>query len=319
MPDKYRPRRSCLSVPASSERFIAKARDLPADEVFLDLEDAVAPAAKDAARRQAVAALTSGSWRAGIRAVRVNDATTAWAYQDVVALAEGAGDALDVIVLPKVTDPGHIVWLDLLLTQLERATGRDRDPIGIDAQIEDARGLARVEAIAAASGRLEALVFGPADFMASVGMPSLSVGQADTGYAGDAFHYPLMRILVAARAHGLQAIDGPYVKVRDTEGFRRAAASVAALGFDGKWVLHPDQIAAANETFTPGQADYDRAELILDAYDHATTVDERGAVMLNDEMIDEAMRKMALRVALKGRAAGLERQESFTPPTPPSP
>jgi citrate lyase subunit beta/citryl-CoA lyase len=314
MADRYRPRRSCLSVPASSERFIAKARDLPADEVFLDLEDAVAPAAKDEARGNAVAALTSGSWRAGIRGVRVNDATTPWAYRDVVALAEDAGDALDVIVLPKVTEPGHIVWLDLLLTQIERAIGRDGDPIGIDAQIEDAGGLAGVEAIAAASGRLESLVFGPADFMASIGMPSLSVGQADSGYAGDAFYYPLMRILVAARAHGLQAIDGPYVKVRDVDGFRRAAGSVAALGFDGKWVLHPDQIAAANETFTPRQADYDHAELVLDAYDHATTVDQRGAVMLNDEMIDEAMRKMALRVALKGRAAGLERQESFTPP-----
>jgi citrate lyase subunit beta/citryl-CoA lyase len=315
MADRYRPRRSCLSVPASSERFIAKARDLPVDEVFLDLEDAVAPAAKDDARRHAVAALTSGSWRAGLRAVRINDVTTPWAYQDVVALVEGAGAALDVIILPKVTDPGHLVWLDLLLTQAERATGRDGDPIGIDAQIEDAPGLAAVEAIAAASGRLESLVFGPADFMASIGMPSLTVGQADSGYAGDAFYYPLMRILIAARAHGLQAIDGPYVKVRDADGFRRAAGSVAALGFDGKWVLHPDQVTAANETFTPRQADYEHAELVLDAYDHATTVDQRGAVMLNDEMIDEAMRKMALRIALKGRAAGLERQESFTPPT----
>ena len=314
MPATYRPRRSCLSVPASSERFIAKARDLPADEVFLDLEDAVAPSAKDAARGNAVAALTSGAWRAGIRAVRVNDATTPWAYQDVVALVEGAGDALDVIVLPKVTDPGHIIWLDLLLTQLERATGRTGS-IGIDVQIEDPRGLAQVEAIAAASDRIEALVFGPADFMASIGMPSLTVGQADAGYAGDAFYYPLMRILVAARANGLQAIDGPYVKVRDVQGFRRAADSVAALGFDGKWVLHPDQITAANETFTPRQADYDRAELILDAYDHATTVAGRGAVMLDDEMVDEAMRKMAIRVALKGRAAGLDRQESSTPPS----
>src|ERR1700759_397969 len=217
MPASYRPRRSCLSVPASSERFIAKARDLAADQVFLDLEDAVAPSAKDAARASAVAALTSGAWRAGIRAVRVNDATTPWAYRDVIALVEGAGDALDVIVLPKVTDPGHIIWLDLLLTQLERATGRTGS-IGIDVQIEDPRGLAQVEAIAAASDRIEALVFGPADFMASLGMPSLTVGQADAGYTGDAFYYPLMRILVAARANGLQAIGGPYAKGRDGEG-----------------------------------------------------------------------------------------------------
>ena len=313
--DAYRARRSCLAVPASSERFLAKARDLPADEVFLDLEDAVAPAAKEAARRNAVAALTSGSWRAGVRAVRINDATTPWAYRDVIEVAEGAPGDVDVIVLPKVTSPSHVTWLDLLLTQIEQVTaGRDGRPgarparrIGIEAQIEDARGLAAVDAIAAASGRLEALVFGPADFMASLGMRSLDVGARPPGYAGDAFGYALMRILVAARAHGLQAIDGPYLKIRDVDGFRRAAASAAALGYDGKWVLHPGQIDAANEVFAPGQADYDRAEQMLDAYEHATTVDQRGAVMLGDEMIDEASRKMAAGLAAKGRAAGLKR------------
>jgi citrate lyase subunit beta/citryl-CoA lyase len=309
--DAYRARRSCLAVPASSERFLAKARDLPADEVFLDLEDAVAPAAKETARRNAVAALTSGRWRAGVRAVRINDATTPWAYRDVIEVAEGAPGDVDVIVLPKVTSPDHVTWLDLLLTQIEQATeGRDGPParrIGIEAQIEDARGLAAVDAIAAASGRLEALVFGPADFMASLGMRSLEVGVQPPGYAGDAFHYALMRILVAARAHGLQAIDGPYLKIRDVDGFRRAAASAAALGYDGKWVLHPGQIDAANEVFAPGQAEYDRAEQILDAYSRATTVDQRGAVMLGDEMIDEASRKLAAGLAAKGRAAGLKR------------
>lgn len=321
----YRARRSCLAVPASSERFLAKARDLPADEVFLDLEDAVAPGVKDAARRNAVAALTTGTWRAGVRAVRINDATTPWAYRDAVAVAEGAAGAVDVIVLPKVTGPDHVVWLDVLLTQIEQVTGtasgarpdgpqgsggRGGGParrIGIEAQIEDASGLAAVDAIAAASDRLEALVFGPADFMASIGMRSLDVGARPEGYLGDAFHYALMRILVAARAHGLQAIDGPYLKVRDIEGFRRGAASTAALGFDGKWVLHPGQIHAANEVFTPSQADYERAERILDAYARSTTVDQRGAVMLGDEMIDEASRKMALGLAAKGRAAGLAR------------
>jgi citrate lyase subunit beta/citryl-CoA lyase len=309
--DAYRARRSCLAVPASSERFLAKARDLPADEVFLDLEDAVAPAAKETARRNAVAALTSGRWRAGVRAVRINDATTRWAYRDVIEVAEGAPGDVDVIVLPKVTSPDHVTWLDLLLTQIEQATeGRGGPParrIGIEAQIEDARGLAAVDAIAAASGRLEALVFGPADFMASLGMRSLEVGVQPPGYAGDAFHYALMRILVAARAHGLQAIDGPYLKIRDVDGFRRAAASAAALGYDGKWVLHPGQIDAANEVFAPGQAEYDRAEQILDAYSRATTVDQRGAVMLGDEMIDEASRKLAAGLAAKGRAAGLKR------------
>jgi citrate lyase subunit beta/citryl-CoA lyase len=311
----YRARRSCLAVPASSERFLAKARDLPADEVFLDLEDAVAPAAKDAARHNAVAALTSGTWRAGVRAVRINDVTTPWANRDVIEVAEGAPGDVDVIVLPKVTSPSHVTWLDLLLTQIEQATaGRDGGPggrparrIGIEAQIEDARGLAAVDAIAAASDRLEALIFGPADFMASLGMRSLDVGVQPPGYSGDAFHYALMRILVAARAHGLQAIDGPYLKIRDVDGFRRAAVGAAALGYDGKWVLHPGQIDAANEVFAPGQAEYDRAEQILDAYEHATTVDQRGAVMLGDEMIDEASRKMALGLTAKGRAAGLKR------------
>jgi citrate lyase subunit beta / citryl-CoA lyase len=310
MTSAYRARRSCLAVPASSERFLAKARDLPADEVFLDLEDAVAPGAKEAARRAAVAALTSGTWRAGVRAVRINDATTPWAYRDVIEIAEGAAGDVDVIVLPKVTSPSHVVWLDLLLTQIEQAAGGDGEParrIGIEAQIEDASGLAAVDAIAAASDRLEALIFGPADFMASLGMRSLDVGVQPPGYAGDAFHYALMRILVAARARGLQAIDGPYLRIRDLDGFRRAAASAAALGYDGKWVLHPGQIDASNEVFTPGQAEYDRAEQILDAYAHATTVDQRGAVMLGDEMIDEASRKMALGLAAKGRAAGLKR------------
>src|ERR1700749_3830375 len=174
MPDTYRPRRTCLFVPASSERFIAKARDLPADQVFLDLEDAVAPAAKDAARANADTALTAGSWRAGIRAVRVNDATTPWAYPDVVALVEGAGPALDVIVLPKVTDPRHIIWLALLLTQLEEATGRSGS-IGIDAQIEDPRGLAQVDAIAAASDRLQALGVGAGALTGPPGHPPPAV------------------------------------------------------------------------------------------------------------------------------------------------
>ena len=187
--------------------------------------------------------------------------------------------------------------------------------IGIEAQIEDARGLAAVDAIAAASSRLEALVFGPADFMASVGMRSLAIGAQPAGYAGgDAFHYPLLRILVAARAHGLQAIDGPYAAISDTSGLRAAAASVAALGYDGKWVLHPGQIETVNAAFAPGQAEYDRAELILDAYQHYTTVRNRGAAMLDGEMIDEASRKLAMVAAARGRAAGLARTQRFEPP-----
>jgi citrate lyase subunit beta/citryl-CoA lyase len=298
-------------VPASSERFITKARGLPADEVFLDLEDAVAPAAKPQARANAAAAV-AGDWGGRTVAVRVNDASTQWAHKDVIEVVSAAA-RVDVIVLPKVTSPGHVVWLDLLLGQAEQAAGLPLGQTGIEAQIEDARGLAAVNAIAAASPRLEALVFGPADFMASVGIRSLDVGGQPEGYAGgDVYHYALMRILIAARAQGLQAIDGPYLKVRDTGGFRRSAASAAALGYDGKWVLHPDQIDAANEVFAPSQADFERASRIIDAYAHATTVDQRGAVMLGDEMIDEASRKMAQAIVARGRAAGLPALKRLT-------
>jgi citrate lyase subunit beta / citryl-CoA lyase len=294
-----------MSVPASSERFIAKARDLAVDEVMLDLEDSVAPDAKPAARELAVAALKSGGWDRKLVAVRVNGVTTPWAYQDVIAVAEGAGGAVDSLILPKVSDPGAVIWLDVLLGQVERAVGLEQGRIGIEAQIEDAAGLAAVEAIAAASRRLVSLVFGPADFMASIGMRSLTVGGQPEGYAFDAHHYPLMRILVAAKANGLQAIDGPYAKIHDQDGLRTAATSAAALGYDGKWVLHPGQIDVVNDAFTPPADDYRQAVRILEAYEQATSVDRRGAVMLDGEMIDEASRKLALAIAAKGKAAGL--------------
>ena len=286
---------------------IEKSRGLDADEVFLDLEDAVAPAAKDDARAAVVAALHDGGWTAPTVGVRVNDWSTAWTYRDVVDVI---CDRLDCVVLPKVESAHHVAALDLLLTQLERERGLDVGRIGIEAQIESPRGLVAVGAIAAASPRLESLVFGPADFMASLNMRGLVVGEQPPGYdVGDAFHHALMTILVAARAHDLQAIDGPYLQIRDVDGFRRQARRAAALGYDGKWVLHPDQIAIGNEVFAPTQEDFDHAEDILAAYD-ASTSDaggRRGAVMLGEEMIDEASRKMALVVAAKGRAAGMRR------------
>jgi len=308
-----RPRRTTLAVPGSSARFLAKAPGLAADEVFLDLEDAVAPAAKAEARDLVSRALRA-DWGTKIRAVRVNDASTGWAYRDVAAVAEQAGDSLDVIVLPKVRSARDIGWLDLLLGQIEQATGLPGGSIGIEAQIEDAAGLAAVDEIAAASDRLEALVFGPADFMASLGMRSLTVGAQPAGYAGgDAFHYAHLRILVAARANGLQAIDGPYAAIDDLDGLRRSAASVAALGYDGKWVIHPGQIETVNAEFSPSQPEYDRAELLLEAYDFYTGRG-LGAATLDGEMIDEASRKLALVAAARGRAAGLTRTSSFTPP-----
>jgi len=312
-----RPRRSSLAVPGSSVKMLDKARGLKSDQLFMDLEDAVAPLAKADARKNIVQALNEGGYEDKIRAVRVNDWTTQWTYTDVIEIVEGAGANLDCIMLPKVQTADQIVALDLLLTQLERTNGLEVGRLGIEAQIENAMGLININAIAAASARIESIIFGPADFMASINMKSLVVGEQPPGYdTGDAYHHILMSILMAARAYNKQAIDGPYLGIKDLEGFRRVAGRSAALGFDGKWALHPDQIELANEVFSPKQEDYDHAEMILDAYDWATSSagGAKGAVMLGDEMIDEASRKMALVVSAKGRAAGMKRTQTFTPP-----
>ena len=295
-----------------------KARGLPADQVFMDLEDSVAPIAKEEARKNVVAALNEGGYEDKVRTVRVNDLTTHWTYRDVIAVVEGAGPNLDCIMLPKVQTAEQVIGLDTLLTQIEKTMGFEVGRIGIEAQIENALGLVNVDAIAAASPRVETIIFGPADFMASINMKSLVVGEQPPGYTeGDAYHYILMRILMAARANDKQAIDGPYLQIRDVEGYRRVAERSAALGFDGKWVLHPGQVDAANEVYSPKQDDYDHSELILDAYAFFTSAEggAKGAVMLGDEMIDEASRKMALVIAGKGRAAGMQRTKSFEPPT----
>jgi citrate lyase subunit beta/citryl-CoA lyase len=313
-----RARRTCLSVPASSKKMIDKAKGLPADEVFLDLEDAVAVDAKAQARTQAAIALSETGWSGQLLGVRVNDWTTPWTYSDVIEVVSTAGPQVDIIVLPKVTEVSHLHALDLLLTQLEMTHGLPVGRIGIEAQIENTQGLSNLDAIAAGP-RLQALILGPADLIASLNMRTLEVGEQPEGYdVGDAYHHVLMSILVAARTRGVAAIDGPYLKVRDVDGFRRVAGRSAALGYDGKWVLHPDQIAAGNEIFSPRQADYDHAELILEAYEWHTSAagGARGAVMLGDEMLDEASRKMALVIAAKGRAAGMTRQgEVFAPPS----
>jgi len=317
MSDALRARRSCMAVPGSNSRFLEKAQGIDADQVFLDIEDSVAPLAKPEARTKIVDALNNGDWGTKLRVVRVNDWTTQWTYKDVIEVVEGAGANLDAIMLPKVQTADQVMALDTLLTQIETTMGYEVGRIGIEAQIENALGLINVDAIATASPRVEAIIFGPADFMASINMKSLVVGEQPPGYdVGDAYHYILMRILMAARAHDKQAIDGPYLQVRDLDGFKRVAGRSAALGFDGKWVLHPDQVGAANEVYSPLQSDYDHAENILDAYDHFTSAKGGavGAVMLGDEMIDEASRKMALVISTKGRAAGMERTDVWQAP-----
>lgn len=309
-----RPRRSCMAVPGSSEKMIGKAQTLPADQIFLDLEDSVAPIAKPAARATIVEALNHGDWSGKTRVVRINDADTGWAHEDVLTIVRGAGRNIDCIMLPKVEKVAHISWLDILLSQLERELGIEEGTIGIEAQIEGPAGLSEIEAIAAATARTETLIFGPGDFMAAMKMPALTIGApGSSGF--DPFDTVMMTIAMAARKYGLQAIDGPYAIIKDTEGYRASAERAAAYGFDGKWVLHPAQLETANKVFTPAQADYDKAELILEAYAHYTSESGggRGAVMLGEEMIDEASRKLALVTAERGRILNLARTTSFVP------
>ncbi|MDO5534462.1 MAG: CoA ester lyase [Propionibacteriaceae bacterium] len=302
-----RVRRTVLAVPGSSDRFIAKARDLRVDALFLDLEDAVAPAVKEESRQRIVGALTSGEgFAAPTVTVRVNDWSSPWTFRDVTEVVLGAGAHIDCLVLPKVTSAEHVVALDLLLSQVEQEAGLPVGGIGLEVQIEDAVGLLNVNAIAGASDRLESLVFGPGDFMASLGMGGLNVGAQPAGYPADAFHHVLMSILVAARAHGLQAIDGPFVAIRDVSGFEASAALSAALGYDGKWVLHPAQVEAGNAAFSPRVEDVERARRIMDAYAEATshTGGARGAIVVDDEMVDEAGVKLAAAILARGQAAG---------------
>ena len=302
---KARPRRSCLSVPGSSPKMLGKAPTLPADEVFLDLEDSVAPGEKEAARGNVIEALNGNEWGDKTVVVRINAVDTRWAYRDVIEIVEAAGENIDCIMVPKVQAPGDVEFVDNLLRMIEDTKGFEHQ-IGIEAQIENGPGLTLIDDIAHASDRLETLIFGPGDMAAAMGMPSLTVGEMIDEYPGDYWHWIHMRILVAARTAGLQAIDGPYAKIRDLDGYREVARRTKILGYDGKWVLHPGQIDVANEIYAPSQAEFERAEDILAAYRQATDVDMAGAVMFGDEMIDEASRKMAEVTSMRGRAAGMK-------------
>jgi citrate lyase subunit beta / citryl-CoA lyase len=309
MSDRTRnlPRRSCLSVPASSEKMLGKAPGLPADMVFLDLEDAVAPLEKESARAKAVDAIKNQDWGEKVLCVRVNAWDTKWTYGDVIEVVGNAGERLDEIMLPKVQQAAEVIAMDLLLTQVEINAGLPIGHIGIEAQIETARGLINVNEICSSSKRLETVILGPVDFSASMEMPSLAGGLQIPEYPGDYFHYVFMKILMAGRANGLQVIDGPYVKVRDPEGFRDYCTRTEVLGYDGKWALHPDQIPILNEVFSPSQEQFDKAWDVLEAYKSATEGDRKGAVMFGDEMIDEASRKVAVKLVAKGERAGMKR------------
>lgn len=297
--------RSILSVPASSPRMIEKALATSADMVFLDLEDAVAPAEKAAARSHVIAAMRDMDWQGKPRAFRVNGLDTPYCYRDVIEIVEALEGQVDLVIVPKVGRPEDVAVVATLLRQIELATGSGQR-VGIEAQIESAAGLVACERIATASDRLEALIFGPGDFAATVGMPASTIGTPDdwdARYPGHRWHYAMSRIVVAARAAGLRAVDGPYADVRDLEGLRRSCEQARALGFDGKWCIHPAQIPVVNEVFTPAAAEQAWARRVLAAYEEATAAG-RGAIMLDGKMIDAANVRMAQRtLAMAGEKA----------------
>jgi citrate lyase subunit beta / citryl-CoA lyase len=303
------PRRSCFSTPGSNERFLEKAPSVPADMSFLDLEDSVAPLEKEAARAKVVEAVRKQSWDDRVLCVRVNAWDTKWTYGDVIEVVGNAGERLDEVMLPKVQSADQVVALDLLLSQVELNSGLPPGHVGIEAQIETTRGLINVDEICAASPRLETIIFGPADFAASMEMPVLTGGVQIPEYPGDHFHYVFSRILMAGRANGLQVIDGPYLKVKDMDGLRDFSMRTRILGYDGKWALTPDQVTVLNEVYSPTQEQFDKAWDILEAYEKATETDRKGAVMYGDEMIDEASRKMATKFVTRGARSGLTRSD----------
>jgi citrate lyase subunit beta/citryl-CoA lyase len=273
-----------------------KALDGEADYVFLDLEDAVAPADKEQARRNVIAALLDHDWRERGKTicVRINGIDTHYMYRDVVDVAEQAGHRLDTILIPKVGVPADVYLVDALLTQIETARGFSHR-IGIDVLIETALGMANVETIAQSSRRLEAMHFGVADYAASCRARTVNIGGLNPDYPGDQWHAALSRMIVACRAYGLRPIDGPFGDFKDPDGYLDAARRGAALGIEGKWAIHPSQIALANQVFTPPAAEVQRARRILDALEQAAR-EGKGAAQLDGRMIDAASARMAQNV-----------------------
>lgn len=285
--------RSELAVPGSNTSFIDKAVHSAADVVFLDLEDAVAPADKKQARRNVIEALRDIDWAANGKtvSVRINGLDTHYMYRDVIDVMEQAGDRVHTILVPKVGVPADLYCVETLISQVEQAKGWP-NKVGIEALIETALGMANVEAIASSPGRLEALHFGVADYAASNRARTVSIGGLNPSYPGDQWHFALSRMIVACRAYGLRPIDGPFGDFADPDGYRAGARRAAALGAEGKWAIHPSQIELANEVFSPPQAEVDRAQRIIEALADAAA-QGKGAAALDGKMIDAASERMA--------------------------
>jgi malyl-CoA/(S)-citramalyl-CoA lyase len=311
-PARQRLQRSELAVPASRPELFGKAVTSDADYVFLDLEDAVAPAEKEGARSHAIAALRDHDWRARGKTIslRINGLDTHYMYRDVVDVIEAAGDRLDTVLIPKVGVPADVYMVDAMLTQIEEARGFE-EPIGIEVLIETALGMSNVEAIAASSPRLEAMHFGVADYAASVRARTVSIGGLNPDYPGDQWHAAISRMVVACRAHGLRAVDGPFGDFKDTDGYTASCRRGAALGIEGKWAIHPSQIVLANDLFTPTTAEVERARRILVAIDEAAA-DGRGAAQLDGKMIDAASARLAQNVVNTVDAIHSRRTPSLT-------
>jgi citrate lyase subunit beta/citryl-CoA lyase len=301
-----RAERSVLSTPGSNPAMIAKALATDADLVMIDLEDAVAPDAKPGARAVVATALCEGDWRGRPRTFRMNGLDTPWFVRDLLEVIEGAEGAVDLIVMPKVSRAEDVHTVSTILASLETALG-STETIGLDTQIENAAGLVHCEAIALASSRVEALVFGPGDFAASIGMPHSAIGTLDhwdADYPGHRWDYALQRILVTARATGRRAIDGPYADFRDLDGFRISCLTARALGYDGKWCIHPAQVPVANEVFTPNEREVAWAREVLAANDEAERAG-RGSFALKGQMIDAASIRMARATLLRAQRTGI--------------
>jgi len=298
--------RSKLFVPGSRPALFEKAAASAADVVCLDLEDAVAPAEKDTARDNIVAAINEVNWGEKIVTARINGLDTHWCYRDVLTLVEKSGERLDAIMIPKVGNSSDVYAIDMLITQSSQFAGRKKQ-IGLEVIIETTSGLTNINAIASSSKRLETLHFGAADYAASQGMRTTNIGGGNADYVmlsdrapdrarerhwNDLWHYPLFRICQAARAHGLVPIDGPFGDYSDPEGFHVQAMRTAVLGCEGKWAIHPSQVALANEIYTPPQKEVERAEAILAAMTEAREKG-LGAVSLNGVLIDAASIRQA--------------------------
>ncbi|WP_272008403.1 HpcH/HpaI aldolase/citrate lyase family protein [Roseovarius sp. ZX-A-9] len=290
---KQRLQRSELAVPGSNPSMIEKAAESDVDYIFLDLEDAVAPPEKVQARKNIIEALNDIDWKAKGKtmSIRINGLDTHYMYRDVVDIVEQAGQHLDTILVPKVGVPADLYTVETMVSQIEEAMGFTHQ-IGIEALIETALGMANVEAIAAAPGRLEAMHFGVADYAASNRARTVVIGGLNPDYPGDQWHFALSRMTVACRAYGLRAIDGPFGDFSDPDGYILSAKRAAALGIEGKWAIHPSQIAMANDVFSPPEAEVTRARRVIKELRKAEAAG-KGAASLDGKMIDAASERMA--------------------------